>query len=160
MSRSRLVRNFRNVCEAVGPGVEVMGVVKADAYGHGAIEVSQLLVGEGARWLGVSNFEEGVVLRGAGIRARILVMADAPPEDRRLVAEYGLTPVVHSLADLELLDQMAGEWGARLRYHLKVDTGMGRLGARASAADIVRGAAAARGLSPARSRAVPSVLPG
>jgi alanine racemase len=115
-----------------------MGVVKADAYGHGAIEVSRLLVGEGARWLGVSNFEEGIALREAGFRTRILVMADAPPEESRLVAEYGLTPVVHSLEDLELLDQQAGGWGARLQYHLKVDTGMGRLGARAGAAEIVR----------------------
>ena len=138
VSRSRLVRNFRNVREAVGPGIEVMGVVKADAYGHGAIEVSRLLVGEGARWLGVSNFEEGVALREAGFRTRVLVMADAPPEESRLVAEYGLTPVVHSLEDLELLDQQAGGWGTRLQYHLKVDTGMGRLGARAGAAEIVR----------------------
>ena len=138
VSRSRLVQNFRNVREAVGPGVDVMGVVKADAYGHGAIEVSRLLVGEGARWLGVSNFEEGVVLRGAGIRTRILVMADAPPEDGRLVHEHALTPVVHSLEDLEMLDQMVGGWGSRVQYHLKVDTGMGRLGARASAGEIVR----------------------
>ena len=138
VSRSQLVRNFRNVREAVGPGIEVMGVVKADAYGHGAIEVSRLLVGEGARWLGVSNFEEGIVLRDAGIRTRILVMADAPPGDSGLVAEYCLTPVVHSLDDLEVLDHMAGGWGARVQYHLKIDTGMGRLGTRAAAAEIVR----------------------
>jgi alanine racemase len=138
VSLSQLARNFRSVREAVGPGVEVMGVVKADAYGHGAMEVSQLLVDEGARWLGVSNFEEGIVLRGAGIRTRILVMADAPPGDGKLVAEYGLTPVVHSLEDLEVLDHMAGGWGVRVPYHLKVDTGMGRLGTRAAACEIVR----------------------
>jgi alanine racemase len=138
VSRSQLALNFRSVREAVGPGVEVMGVVKADAYGHGAIEVSRLLVDEGARWLGVSNFEEGIVLRDAGIRTRILVMADAPPGDSGLVAEYGLTPVVHSLEDLEILDHMAAGWGARVPYHLKVDTGMGRLGTRAGASEIVR----------------------
>src|SRR5512141_8109 len=77
ISRARIAGNFKNVREAVGPAIEVMGVVKADAYGHGAVEVSRVLVEEGARWLGVSNFEEGIVLREAGIRTRILVMADA-----------------------------------------------------------------------------------
>ena len=63
ISRSRIAANFREVREAVGAGVEVAAVVKADAYGHGAIEVSRILEQEGARWLAVGSVEEGVALR-------------------------------------------------------------------------------------------------
>ena len=65
-----------------------MPVVKADAYRHGAVEVSRALEAEGARWLAVSNVEEGIALRQAGIRARILVMADFLPEERAALAEF------------------------------------------------------------------------
>ncbi len=136
VSLSRIAENYRRVCEAVGPRVEVMGVVKADAYGHGAVEVSRLLQAQGARWLAVSNVEEGVALRQAGIRTRILVMADSLPFEREALAEHDLTPVVHSLEDLSQLDQFAAARSSRLRYHLKLDTGMGRLGTRATAGEI------------------------
>ena len=78
VSLDRIARNYRNVRAAVGPGVEVMAVVKANAYGHGALAVSRTLVGEGAKWLAVSSVDEGVALRTAGIAARILVMAGFP----------------------------------------------------------------------------------
>ena len=67
VSREQIARNFRNVRSVVGPGVEVAGVVKADAYGHGALEVSRVLAAEGARWLAVSSVDEGVSLREGGI---------------------------------------------------------------------------------------------
>ena len=76
ISRQRIAANYRAIAATVGPGVELVPVVKADAYHHGAIEVSRVLETEGARWLAVSSVEEGVHLREAGIRARILVMAD------------------------------------------------------------------------------------
>ena len=76
VSRERIASNFHAVRAAVGSQVEVMPVVKADACGHGAVEVSRVLADQGARWLAVSNVEEGRVLRMAGIRTRILVMAD------------------------------------------------------------------------------------
>jgi alanine racemase len=98
--------------------------VKADAYRHGAIEVSRALERQGAQWLAVSNGEEGWRLRQEGIAARILVMADFPE-----VSELGLTPVVHSL---ESIGRVRGP------YHLKIDSGMGRLGTRAAAAEIAR----------------------
>src|SRR6266487_2793504 len=75
VSRARIAANFREVLHAVGPEVTVAGVVKADAYGHGALEVSRILEQEGARWLAVSSVEEGVALRRAGRSPRILVMA-------------------------------------------------------------------------------------
>lgn len=120
----------------VGPGVEVMPVVKADAYRHGAVEVSRTLEEQGARWLAVSNTDEGIALREARIGARILVMADFLPFTREALLAHELTPVIHSLADLADLDKLAAARGHRCRYHLKVDTGMGRLGVRANAGAI------------------------
>jgi alanine racemase len=121
--------NFRAVQHVVGTSVEVMPVVKADAYRHGAVEVSRALEMEGARWLAVSNVEEGIALREAGVHARVLVMADFLPEDRAALEQYQLTPVVHSLADIAAV---------RVPYHLKVDTGMSRLGASESPDAIVK----------------------
>ncbi len=136
ISRPQIAANFRAIRKVVGPGVEVMPVVKADAYRHGAIEVSRTLEQEGACWLAVSNTEEGVALRDAGIRARILVMADFLPFTREPMLAYDLTPVVHSLDDLEELNRLAMTRNMRCRCHLKIDSGMGRLGLRATAAEI------------------------
>lgn len=137
VSRAKIAENFQRVSAAVGAGVEIVGVVKADAYGHGAVEVSRVLTGAGARWLAVSSAEEGISLREAGIAARILVMADRSAAVYRELVQYGLTPVLHSLSDLRELSSLANGNGAPLNYHLKIDTGMGRLGTRADAAQIV-----------------------
>ncbi len=136
VSRAQIAENFRAVRSVVGPEVEVMPVVKADAYRHGAVEVSRVLEQQGARWLAVSNTDEGVVLRDAGIRARILVMADFLPFTREAMLAYDLTPVVHSLEDIAELDRLASARERRVRYHLKIDTGMGRLGVRADTSGI------------------------
>ena len=129
ISKSAIRDNFRAVRASVAPSIEVMPVVKADAYRHGAIEVSRILETEGAQWFAVSNVEEGIALREAGIRARILVMADYLPENRRFFKEFHLTPVIHSLVDAST---------AEVPYHLKIDSGMGRLGARESAGEIAK----------------------
>jgi alanine racemase len=127
--------NFRAVRNVVGPSIDVMPVVKADAYRHGAVEVSRALESEGARWLAVSNVEEGIALREAGIHTRILVMADFLPEERPALAEYHLTPVIHSLADIS---------AAQVPYHLKIDTGMSRLGASETPETIAQTVASSR----------------
>src|SRR5258706_794745 len=128
VSRSQIRDNFRAVRALVGESPEVMPVVKADAYRHGAIEVSRVLEAEGVRWLAVSNVEEGVALREAGIAARILVMADFLPEDRAALKDFSLTPVIHTLADVREVT---------VPYHLKIDSAMGRRGTRASAEEIL-----------------------
>ena len=133
VSRAQIARNFLAIKEAVGPGVEVMPVVKADAYRHGAVEVSRKLELNGARWLAVSNTEEGVALREAGIQTRILVMADFLPFTREALLAHNLTPVVHSLTALNELNALGYARNERLRCHLKIDSGMGRLGVRAPA---------------------------
>src|SRR5437868_4599670 len=127
ISLPQIAANFQAIRKVVGPGVEVMPVVKADAYRHGAIEVSRTLTGAGARWLAVSNVEEGVILRENGIAARILVMADFLPAERAGLLDYNLTPVIHALPDIAEWNRLAMERGAAARYHLKIDTGMGRL---------------------------------
>jgi alanine racemase len=123
VSLDRIAANFRAIHEAA-PGVTIMPVVKANAYGHGMIPVATALAAEGASWFAVSSFEEGVELREAGIRARILVMADTGFDSR---AHAGLTPVIHSLDEIP-----------DTPYHLKVDTGMRRLGAVATPEEIAR----------------------
>jgi alanine racemase len=136
ISRQQIAANFDCIRKVAGDGIEVMPVVKADAYRHGAVEVARVLEGRGARWLAVSNVEEGVALRQAGIAARILVMADFLPVGRIAMLEHGLTPVIHSLDDLPDLDRLASSRGEKVRFHLKIDSGMCRLGTRADAHSI------------------------
>jgi alanine racemase len=144
VSRAQIAANYQAIRKVVGPGVEVMPVVKADAYRHGAIEVSRTLEEQGAKWLAVSSTDEGVSLRDAGIKARILVMADFLPFTREVMLAYGLTPVIHSLADLSELNRLAAARGRKSRYHLKIDTGMGRLGVHPDAGEIAEAILAAK----------------
>jgi alanine racemase len=137
ISREQLARNYRSVRAAAGSGVAVMAVVKANAYGHGAVEVTRQLVAEGVDWLGVSSVAEGVTLRSAGVRTPILVMAGFFPQEWNALAGSDLTPAVHSLDDLLALDRMARESGRSINYHLKIDSGLHRLGLRASAQEII-----------------------
>jgi alanine racemase len=143
VSRAQIGANFEAIRQAVGANVEVMPVVKADAYRHGAVEVSRVLEERGARWLAVSNTDEGVALRDAGIRTRILVMADFLPFTREAMLSYNLTPVIHSLPDLAELDRLAALRNQRVAFHLKIDTGMGRLGTSAPPAEIAQAVLAA-----------------
>jgi alanine racemase len=138
VSRDQIARNYRNVRSVVGPAVEVAGVVKADAYGHGAIEVAKVLVAEGARWLAVSSVDEGVNLRCGGIhQTRILVMGGFLPYEGEALVEYDLTPAIHSIDQMRQVDRLAQSSGKPIRYHLKIDSGMGRLGTRAAAQEIL-----------------------
>jgi alanine racemase len=144
VSRPQIAANFHAIQNLVGPGVEVMPVVKADAYRHGAVEVSRTLQAEGARWLAVSNTDEGVALRDAGIAARILVMADFLPFTREAAIAHNLTPVIHSLTDIAEFDRLAAARAQHCHYHLKIDTGLGRLGVRSSPASIAEAILAAK----------------
>jgi alanine racemase len=144
ISLKQIVENFRAVRDVVGPGVEVMPVVKADAYRHGAVEVSRALAAAGARWLAVSNVEEGAILRDRGITTRILVMADFLAAERAGLLDYNLTPVIHSLPDIAEWDQVASARGIGADYHLKIDSGMGRLGTRATASEMLVAIGAAK----------------
>src|SRR5439155_24942142 len=134
----RLAANYLAVAAAAGR--PVMPVVKADGYGHGAARVSRHLVALGAPMLAVAYAEEGAVLRFAGVRAPIVVLAGFTPGQVRTIVQHELTPVVSTPATLESALQAARDAGRRLAVHVKVDTGMTRLGFTPSAV----GEAAAR----------------
>ena len=121
-----------------------MGVVKADAYGHGAIEVSRILCQEGAQWLAVSSVEEGIALRRAGIDCRILVMAGVMPWEREAIREFHLTPTLHSIDEIAFFRD--AHTVNPLDLHLKIDTGMNRLGTRAAAVEIAAAIMAVPGI--------------
>jgi len=113
----------------VGANVTVCAVVKADAYGHGALECSHALEAEGARWLGVTSLDEAIPLREDGVRARILLMTGFWPGEEAEIVRLQLTPTVWEPRQIESLNAAAAALGvAQHPVHLKVDTGMGRLG--------------------------------
>jgi len=112
----------------VAPGV--IAVVKANAYGHGARHVAATLQQAGATMLAVADIEEGVDLRDAGIRLPILVFGALSVSDVSGVFEYGLTPTISSPAAGAALEAAAAARGVTLPYHLKIDTGLNRLGFR------------------------------
>ena len=129
ISLATLRQNFRTVQKHVGAGVTVCAVVKADAYGHGAVECSRALEAEGARWLGVTSLDEAIPLRDAGIRSDILLMTGFWRGEESEIVRLRLTPTVWEPWHIESLDKAAAALGvARHPVHLKVDTGMGRLG--------------------------------
>ncbi len=122
-----LVSNFRLLAERARPA-QVLPIVKADAYGHGAVRCAQRLEEAGASWLGVATIEEGLELREAGASARIVLLNGLFDGQADACVERDLTPVVYRLSTLADLDASARRLGKRARAHLKIDTGMGRVG--------------------------------
>ncbi|MCU0564225.1 MAG: alanine racemase [Desulfobacterales bacterium] len=123
-----IAANVRELRRLTDPRAKVMAVVKADGYGHGACEVARAALAAGAEWLGVARLHEAVRLRESGLAAPLLVLGYTPPEDAGRLVEYDLRQCVYSLAAAEAYSAAAGRRGGRIRVHLKVDTGMGRLG--------------------------------
>jgi alanine racemase len=129
VSLGHLRHNFRVVQQHVKDGVAVCAVVKADAYGHGAVECARALQDEGARWLGVTSLDEAIPLREAGVQTRILLMTGFWRGEEEEIVRLGLTPTVWEPGQIELLEKAAVRLGvSQHSVHLKVDTGMGRLG--------------------------------
>jgi alanine racemase len=129
VSLANLRHNFRIVEQHIGPGVTTCAVVKADAYGHGAVDCSKALEAEGAKWFGVTSLDEAIPLREAGVRERILLMTGFWRGEEEEIVHLSLTPTVWETWQIELIEKAAARLGvARHPVHLKVDTGMGRLG--------------------------------
>jgi alanine racemase len=120
--------NLRQIRAKVGAHVKILAMVKANGYGHGAVAVAQTLAGAGSDAFGVATLEEGVELRRAGIQTPIVVLAGVYPDQLEEFLTNRLTPVIHELESLKQLDSAVLKRGATLNAHLKVDTGMGRLG--------------------------------
>ena len=125
-----LRHNFQEVQATVGRDCDVLAVVKADAYGHGVAHVAPALAGQGAGLFGVALVEEGAELRRLAIEQPILVLGGVFPGQESDILEHRLTPVLYDLNCARRLDHAARHAGRTIDYHLKVDTGMGRLGFR------------------------------
>jgi alanine racemase len=120
--------NLTEIRSLVAPKVKIMAVVKADGYGHGAIPCAKAAVEAGTDWLGVAILEEGVELRESGVIAPILVMGGIFPNEVEELIRHDLSTSLSSLPLAERLNQQAEKQGKTVGVHLKVDTGMGRLG--------------------------------
>jgi len=121
--------NFGAIQKHVGAEVAICAVVKADAYGHGVVECARALESAGAPWLGVTDAAEGLALRNAGLKARILLMTGMWKGEEDLIVAHHLTPTVWEPWHIQLLEKSARTQDAILPVHLKLDTGMNRLGA-------------------------------
>jgi len=127
-----LANNLRVIRSQVGPEVKILCAVKANAYGHGAVECARRLVAEGSDWFGVALPEEALELRDAGITRPILCLGGFWPGQEVACLPEDLTPVVYRLDMIESLDRVARDANVTTDVHVKIDTGMGRLGVRAA----------------------------
>jgi alanine racemase len=122
------IGNLKEIKRLIGPQVDFMQVVKADAYGHGAIEISNIALKTGARMLGVANADEGVQLRISGIETPIVILGPSTVAEIEQIIKYNLTPSVSDAAFTKKLHKALKKSGHKLSVHVEVDTGMGRGG--------------------------------
>ncbi|HHY81140.1 MAG TPA: alanine racemase [Clostridiales bacterium] len=127
---NRLNQNIANLKALIRPETSFMAVVKANAYGHGAVPVAKSASKAGADWLGVALPEEGAELRENGVELPILVLGEVSPEQSKTVLRYDLTQAIPSIETARHLNLAAKQYGKRVKVHLKLDTGMGRIGFR------------------------------
>src|SRR5258708_27228751 len=141
VSASALAHNLRAIRDFVNPRDEkrktprkVLSIVKGNGYGHGGPQVAKILEKAGSDWFGVTCTNEGIDVRKAGVRKPILVLTRFWPGEEANLLKHDLTPVVQRCEQLEALDRAAAKHASRkpVSFHLKVDTGMNRLGIAAS----------------------------
>lgn len=130
-------KNIQYLKSRVDPTTKIMGVIKADAYGHGAVQVARILEQEGVSQFAVALVEEGVELRQAGFQQPILVLGHTFEEDYPQILDYRLMPSIFTVQQAESLNKCAEKLGKTAVIHIKIDTGMGRLGFLSDAADTV-----------------------
>lgn len=123
-----LANNIRTLNDRLAASTLFMAVVKADAYGHGIVPAAKTAIAECADWLGVALVEEGIKLRESGIQAPILVFGEVAPNGASLVVQNNIAAMVCSIESLHALNQAAEISGRQAVIHIKVDTGMGRIG--------------------------------
>ena len=125
---NNIAHNVREIKRILNKKTEIMGVVKADAYGHGVMEVTRTLLENGVTHLAVSMLDEAIQLRNHGITVPILILSYTDPKRAREIIKYNVTQTVFSHDLAEALSSAATEAGARVKIHVKVDTGMTRVG--------------------------------
>jgi alanine racemase len=132
IDRTALRHNVRQIQALLAPATKIMAVVKADAYGHGAIDVAHTLVAAGVEWLAVATVPEGIELRSAGIVAPILVLGAIDTQIQiREIVQWDLQPTICTIAQATIISKTIAQLfpSTPLKVHLKLDTGMSRLGA-------------------------------
>lgn len=125
---NNLKHNISEIRRTIDKKVMIMGVVKADAYGHGSVEVSRTLVSSGVERLAVATIDEGVELRKSGIHVPILILGSVTDKDVYKIFDYELTPIVPSINQAQIISSAAVKRGRNIKVHIKIDSGMGRLG--------------------------------
>lgn len=125
---SALAHNVAGLKALTRPGTLFMAVVKADGYGHGSVEIARAAIEAGADRLGVATVDEGIVLRRAGVTAPIHVLSEPPPTSAALVVRHDLTPALYSVTFASALSKAAVAASRTVAFHLKVNTGMNRIG--------------------------------
>jgi alanine racemase len=120
--------NIKELRRISQPKARLMAVVKANGYGHGATEVAREALQNGAEWLGVARINEAIQLRKVGFAEPILILGYTPPDLTDKLIEFDLTQTVYSYSTAEILSSKAQSSGKTIRIHIKVDSGMGRLG--------------------------------
>ena len=123
-----VAHNVREIRKKLRPGCLIMGVVKADAYGHGDKFIADQLIKLGVNWFAVSNVNEAMSLRNQGIYHPILILGTTPPALARQLCEYNITQTVFSAEYAQRLQAEAAKEGVTVQCHIKVDSGMGRIG--------------------------------
>ena len=123
-----LRHNCRTIRDAVKKDTEICWIVKADGYGHGAVVVARTLEEMGAKWFAVSNIEEAAQLRNGGIRGAMLILGYTPPTEAKNLSRMNISQAVLSKEYAEELSACAVVAGVQVKVHLKVDTGMSRIG--------------------------------
>ena len=132
-----IARNTRRLLDAAGDGAQLCAVVKADGYGHGLVTAAQAALSGGATWLAVALVEEGIALREAGVAAPVLVLSEPPAAAAAALLARDLTPTVYRAEFLHALEDAAVQRGEVARVHVKLDTGMTRVGVAAEDWDAV-----------------------
>ena len=123
-----LKHNMEIIRKFTAPNAKIMGVVKADAYGHGVVPIAESILQNGADWLAVSMLDEAIEIKNAGITAPVLILSDNEPECAETIVKNNIRQGVYSMEAAEKLSAAAVKLGKKAKIHLKVDTGMGRVG--------------------------------
>jgi len=122
--------NLKKIREYIARDTKIMAVVKSDAYGHGAVALAKEAQEDGVTWIAVSSLEEGITLREAGIKSNILILGNIfPYENFQVAVAHSLTSTISKMSEFASLENLAIKLNKKINFHLKVDTGMGRIGA-------------------------------
>jgi alanine racemase len=129
VDRSDFHFNLKKIKEYIAKDIKIMVVIKANAYGHGGIVLAKEAQRAGVTWIGVSSLEEGIQFRDAGIKSNILVLGNIFPfENFQVALAHSLTPTISTMSGLVALEGLAAKLNKKINFHLKIDSGMGRIG--------------------------------